>query len=346
MRVGTGRGSWVLWTGLFGAIAFAPATARSGPGTSPRSVKVLIITSTTPEGQPWIDQLGLTENVPVAGLLSPVACNADDVCLVVTGPGKANAAASAGALAFGGAFDLSATYFLVATVAGIDPSQGTVGSVAWATNIVDYAISWEVDARMLPPGWTTGYLGVGATSPAVKPPSVFSYGTELFTLDAGLVAKAVALSKSATLADGAASVAFRAPYAGMVAAQPPAVIACDTVSSDTAWHGELLGNRARAWTALLTSGGTYCTTQAADNAVVEALQRAGGSGLLDAKRIAVVHAAASFDRPYTGQTAVASLQASSAAVLATSLQNLVLAGQPLVANIVSGWGQWQKGVPQ
>ena len=37
-----------------------------------------------------------------------------------------------------------------AGIAGINPERGTIGSVAWARYLVDYGISWEIDAREIP----------------------------------------------------------------------------------------------------------------------------------------------------------------------------------------------------
>ena len=113
--------------------------AQLAPESHARKVKVLIISMFAPEAQPWIDKLGLTQDVPVPGLsidYPNVHCNASDVCQLTTGMGKANAASSVSALIYSGKFDLQRTYFLVAGIAGIDPSQGTLGSAAWARFLV------------------------------------------------------------------------------------------------------------------------------------------------------------------------------------------------------------------
>jgi purine nucleoside permease len=310
-------------------------------------VKVFIITMFDIEAQPWSGALGLTQNVPVVGLPAQdpaVLCNADDVCLVTTGMGKANAAASVAAVVFSGRFDLTHAYFLVSGVAGVDPTQGTLGSVAWATNVVDFGIAWEIDARTLPAGWTTGYLGIDATSPTQKPLGLF--GTELYTLDAALVAKAIALSNGAALRDDAGAQACRAGYSAPPATAAPAVIACDTTTSDTYWQGALLGQRASQWTTILTGGkGTYCTSQQEDNAAITALQRGAGAGLLDPQRIAIAHAASSFDRPPSGQSPFDALVTCGHAGLEPAVANLVAAAGPLVSAIVTDWSEWQNGVP-
>jgi purine nucleoside permease len=339
------------WTRVAAALVLAtivgsPSSPRSDPEPGPRSVKVLVIAATAAESQVWIDELSLSDSFAVPGL-SPafpaVHCNADGVCLLTTGPGKANAAASVSALVHSGKLDLAQAYFLVAGFARIDPAQGTIGSVAWARYAVDYGISWEIDARTLPDTWATGYLGIGVSSPTVKPALMF--GNEVLALNTDLEQKAFALSRSATLEDDDAARTYRAHYPDAAAAASPQVIECDTATSDTLWHGALLGTRARDWVALLTDGlATYCTAQQTDNATIAALVRGGEAGMLDAQRIAVLRAASQFDRQHPGQTAYESLGAD-AGGLPLATRNLALAGAPLIAEIVANWNQWQAGVP-
>ncbi len=331
---------------VLAAIVGSPSSPRSDPDAGSRAVKVLVIAATAAESQGWIDELSPSDSFAVTGL-SPefpaVHCNADGVCLLTTGPGKANAAASVSALIHSGELDLSQAYFLVAGFARIDPAQGTVGSAGWARYAVDYAIAWEIDARTLPDTWTTGYLGIGVSSPAVKP--ALTFGSEVFSLNAELEQKAFALSRSAALEDSDVARAYRANYPDAAAAAPPQVIECDTATSDTSWHGALLGARAREWVALLTDGlATYCAAQQTDNATIAALVRGGEAGLLDGSRIAVLRAAAQFDRQYPGQTAYDSLGADSGG-LPLATRNLILAGAPVISEIVANWSQWQAGVP-
>jgi len=143
--------------------ASAASAAASG-----RPVKVMIVTMFAPEGQAWLDRLGPWQAVAVPGL-SPdypaVRCNRHDVCVVTTGMGYANAAASTMALTFSTQFDLRRTYFLISGIAGVDPAQGTLGSAAWATYLVDFSLQWELDARERPAGWPTGYLGINTKRP-------------------------------------------------------------------------------------------------------------------------------------------------------------------------------------
>ena len=171
---------------------------------APRQVKVLIISMFGPEGKTWLDHLGQTQAIAVPGL-SPdypaLHCTRDDVCVITTGMGHTIAAASMAALVYSKQFDLRKTYFLVSGIAGIDPAQGTLGSAAWARYLVDFGIQWEIDAREIPGGWKSGYLGINTKSENEKPP--LDYRTEVFQLNEALLQKAYLLSRNVTLSDSA-----------------------------------------------------------------------------------------------------------------------------------------------
>jgi purine nucleoside permease len=332
------------------AIAHADDSFAQGDGDSHgRPVKVMIISMFGPEGQVWLDHLGPWQDITVAGL-SPdnpaVHCNQQDVCVMTTGMGHANAAASIMALTFSPRFDLRHTYFMVAGIAGIDPLQGTVGSAAWANWLVDFGIQWEIDGREIPPGWNTGYLGINTTGPKQKPP--LDYHTEVFQLNPALSNAAFALSRNVALTDDTQAQAARAKYSYAPANRPPAVIQCDTLASDTWWSGTDLGERARQWTKILTNGkGTYCTTQQEDNATYEALTRAATAHRVDLNRVAVLRAGSDFDRPYAGQSSADNLlDYASQGGFTIAINNLFLAGNPLVQDIVAHWNEWRDGVPK
>jgi purine nucleoside permease len=315
---------------------------------SPRPVKLLIISMFAPEGQVWIDRLGLSEAIAVPGLSSDypdVRCNADGVCNVITGMGHANAAASLTALIYSRLLDLSQSYFLIAGIAGIDPARGTLGSAAWARYAVSYGISWEIDARELPAGWKYGYFGINTKGIGEKP--ALDYRSEVFQLEEALLRKALSLSVGATLEDSDAAIAFRANFPDAPANAPPRVIQCDTVSSDTWFAGDALGERARDWVALMTDGaGTYCTTQQEDNSSVEVLVRATAAGLLDRSRLLILRTGADFDRPYPGQpVSDALVNYAEQGGFLPAINNLFNAGSPWVLDVVARWESWRAGVP-
>jgi purine nucleoside permease len=307
--------------------------AQSDSAAHGRHVKVMIISMFGPEGQVWLDNLGPWQDIKIAGL-SPdypaVHCNKQDICVITTGMGHTNAAASIMALAFSSRFDLRHTYFMVAGIAGIDPLRGTVGSAAWAKYLVDFGIQWEIDAREIPPNWNTGYLGINTKSPTEKPP--LDYRTEVFQLNPQLADVAFALSRNVKLSDSAQAQAARAKYSYASANQAPTVIRCDTLAGDTWWSGTALGERAREWTRILTDGkGVYCTTQQEDNATYEALKRAAATHRVDLDRVAVLRSGSDFDRPYNGQSSSDNLLNYAAqGGFAPAIENLFRAGNPLV----------------
>ncbi|HKT65548.1 purine-nucleoside phosphorylase [Burkholderia sp. 22313] len=326
-----------------GNAAFAETGAQGRP------VKVMIITMFGPEGQAWLDRLGPWRDIAVPGL-SPdypaVHCNKQDVCVVTTGMGYANASATIMALTFSQRFDLRRTYFLVSGIAGVDPAQGTVGSAAWSKYLVDFSLQWELDAREIPAGWNTGYLGINTKSPNDKPP--LDYRTEVFQLNPQLTDTAYALSRNVVLADSAQAQAARAKFTYAPANRPPTVIQCDTSSGNTWFSGTLIGERARQWTKILTDGkGTYCMTAQEDNATYEALKRAASVKRVDLSRVAVLRTGSDFDRPYAGQTSADNLlNYADQGGFAPATENLYRAGNPLVQDIVTHWGEWRDGVPR
>jgi hypothetical protein len=80
-----------------------------------------------------------------------------EVCIVTTGEGEINAAATMMALSLSSLFDLTETYFLIAGIGGVNPYHGTLGTAAFASYSVQVGLSYELDARQMPANWTTGY---------------------------------------------------------------------------------------------------------------------------------------------------------------------------------------------
>lgn len=332
-----------------GLAASLSAGAHAASLAAARPIKVMIISMFAPEAKTWLDHLGTARATTLPGL-SPdypeVHCTRDDVCVVTTGMGHTNAAATMAALIYSRQFDLRKTYFLVAGIAGIDPAQGTLGSTAWARYLVDFGLQWEIDAREIPDSWKSGFLGINTKSETEKPP--LDYHTEVFQLNETLLQKAYALSRHVGLADSAGAQAYRAKYHDAPANLPPSVIQCDTLAGDTWFSGNAIGQRARDWTKLLTDGhGVYCTTQQEDNATFEVIKRAAAAGLADLARVAVLRAGSDFDRPPEGVSNVDNLlNYQQQDGFGIALDNLYRAGSPLVNAIVKDWAHWRNGVPQ
>lgn len=338
-------------TVLLAALALAPlasAEETADAEETPRHVRALVITTFGPERSAWERVLSPTEAIEVPGLFEgypAVLCNDDAICLMTTGKGYANAATSVSALAYSPQFDLTESWFLIAGVAAIDPRHATLGSPTWPRYLIDFGIQWALDARDIPPDWTTGYLSINTYTPDQKPHR--EYGTELYRLDEALVSWALRLSADVTLADSDGAAAWRARYDSEPANRPPAVVQCDSASSDTWWYGDRLADRAAQLARQLTEGqARLCSAQQEDNAILTALERADAAGRLARERTAIVRAGASFYRSWEGLDDAEGLTGyARQGGYQPALANMVRTGYPLVAAIANDWEAWRRGVP-
>ena len=61
----------------------------------------------------------------------------------------------------------------------------------------------------------------------------------------------------------------------------------------------------------------------------------------------MLRAGSDFDRPYAGETSAKNLLGYAAqGGFTPAIENLYRAGNPLVQDIVTHWGDWRDGVPQ
>lgn len=331
----------LLLPALLGLCAM-PALAQK-----PLAPKVLVITMFAPEAAPWREAERFDTQVPVPGL-SPkyptVDCTRAGLCLMTTDMGLANAASSVAALVASPRFDLRRTYFLIAGIGGVAPEQGTLGSAHWARYAIDGGLMRAVDPRQQPAGWSSNLLMLGATAPGQK--VEHRTGTEVFQLDEALLQKAYALSAGVPLEDSDAAAAYRLQYPQPAARAAPAVSICDSLTSDTYWHGSLIATAMEAYVQLTTDGrGHYCITQMEDNATLTALQRGAEAGRLQFARVALLRTASNFDREAPGQDVGASLSAKSGGFL-PSTHNAYRVGHALTEAILAHWEAWSHGVPK
>lgn len=322
------------------ALAAVPARAAIAP-------RVLVITMFDGEARPWLEHEPLTRAVPVPGLAPrypDVHCTDDArLCLLTTDMGYANAASVTAALVHSQRFDLRRSYVLVAGIGGVDPAFGTLGSAHWARYVVDGGLSYAVDPRQAPAGWPSGILALGAPQPGEK--GDWDTGTELYRLDESLLQRAYALTRATPLLDGDEARAYRARYPAAPANAPPQVSICDTLSSDTYWHGSTLA-AAMATQAAVVSGGKaqVCTTQMEDNATLTALRHGAEAGRVDFRRVAVLRTGSNFDREAPGQDVAESLHAKSGGFVPATT-NAYRVGKTLAAAILADWPRWRDGVP-
>ncbi|MEY2844082.1 MAG: hypothetical protein RI920_2119 [Pseudomonadota bacterium] len=310
--------------------------------------RVLILTMFEPEALPWMHHLGPWNATAIAGLPKEfplLRCNRQQVCMATTGMGHSNAAASTMALALSSKLDLRYTYILVAGIAGINPEQGTLGTAAWARFLVDFGLQWQLDSREVPESWPSGYLGINTRSPSEKP--ALDYNTEVYQLNGALLRKVLHMTLNIPLVDGPQARKVRAQYSDAPANQPPRVMQCDSLSSDTWISGKHLGERATTWMQMLTNGrGSYCTNQQEDNATFEALMRGARMGRIDISRVMVLRAGADFDRPPPGVTALSNLlDYTEQGGFDIAVENLYRTASPVVQAISGNWRAWRDGIP-
>ena len=87
---------------------------------------------------------------------------------MVTGIGTAKSATATMALGLDPRFDLTQAYWMVAGIAGIDPEDASIGSVAWSSYLVDGDLGHEIDAREKPEDWDTGFLRATPVSLTIR----------------------------------------------------------------------------------------------------------------------------------------------------------------------------------
>lgn len=79
---------------------------------------------------------------------------------------------------------MTATYFFIAGIAGVNPNLATIGSVSFARYAVQVTLQHEIDAREIPSNFSTGYFAQGSKAPGQYPKDI--YGTEVFEVSESL----------------------------------------------------------------------------------------------------------------------------------------------------------------
>jgi purine nucleoside permease len=330
-----------------GALAAVPA---------PIPVKVVVIALFEPgadrgdtpgEYQYWVEREHLDHVFAFPQGFHDLRMNDQGVMGVLAGVGTARAAASIMALGLDPRFDLSKAYWLVAGISGADPEDASLGSAVWAEWVVDGDLAYEIDAREIPPQWTTGYVPLNKTKPYEQPRDDEHF--TMFHLNSGLVEWAYKQTKAVKLDDSPQLEAARAHFVGAAARRPPFVLKGDTLSASTFWHGKLLDQWANQWVSYHTDGkGNFVTSAMEDTGVLQSLSFLHHAGRVDLERVMVLRTVSNFDQPPIGLTAAESLAASSGHRYSAYLPALEAAyrvGNVVVSEIVTNWDRYQNRIP-
>src|SRR5258708_37045598 len=230
----------VLTVIVSGLLSVQLSAQISTPAT-PIRVKVVVVTmfeqgedtgDTPGEFQLWIEREHLDQILPLPAGNRHVRMNKGGVLGMVPGMGTATAAASVMAVGLDPRFDFSKAYWIVAGIAGGDPADVSVGSAVWADHVVDGDLSFEIDARQIPEGWTTGYVPLWKKTPYEAP--VNGSDGEVYSLNPMLVGWAYRLTQDVHLAHSDTLRKSRARFAGFPnAVKPPFVARGDVMAAST-----------------------------------------------------------------------------------------------------------------
>jgi len=331
--------------------------AAEQAAVQPIPVKVVVITTfevgadtgdVPGELQAWVEHDRLDTILPFPDGYHPLRMNDEGELAIVTGEGGSHAAASIMALGLDPRFDLTHAYWLVAAIAGGCPERVSLASAAWARWVVDGDLAYEIDAREIPKGWTTGYIPLGKDSPFEEPAK--PQPGQVYALNQGLVDWAYNLTRATPLGDTPQLQAARSQFEGAAADRPPFVTLGDEVSASTFWHGRLMDAWAQRWVPYFTSGhGVFATTAMEDSGILQSLQFLSNAGRADWRRVMVLRTVSNYDEQPRGMDAAESLamqRVGKYAAYRPSLETAYKVGHVVVNELLTHWNQYEKTVPQ
>jgi purine nucleoside permease len=343
----------------------APALAQSYADGTGYKIPVRVVVVTTfdtgsdtdgpGEFNTWVVHFPLPCVIPFPQGYHHLRYNpANEVLGIETGEGPTHMAASITALADDPRFDVTHAYWLLAGIAGIDPNYGPAGSASWAEYVVDGDLAYEIDAREIPSGWTTGYVPLGRSAPyqLPVPPASSINGVNLFALNAGLVHWAYDFSHAhVTLPDTANLKALRAEYTNYPKTQsPPLILHGDTLAAGTFWIGNLMNTWAENWVNYWSQGkAVFAMTSEEDAGYMQALTFLGAGGKIDLARVMDLRSASDFSVPYQGETAAQLLASDSSgtgySAFIESLDDVYLTGASVVNELADHWSVYGPTTP-
>ena len=343
------------------ALAASPSAARAD--AAPIPIRAVVVTTFEVgadtgdfpgEFQYWVERLPLPQTLPFPQGYRSLRYNpALGVLGIVTGEGAERGAASVMALGSDPRFDLSKAYWIVAGIAGVDPNVASVGSAAWANWVVNADLGYEIDARDMPPAWSTGIVPLERTEPFASPrPQADSMSGDLaYELNPALVTWAYHLTATTPLADDARLRAMRAPYASYPnARRPPFVLRGDSLCGDRYWIGKQMDAWAERWVSYWTGGrGSFAMTAEEDAGIMQSLTFLSHAGRADLQRVLVLRTGSDFSAPGPGESAGALLAHDAdphgefAALEAFASAYRV--GSPVVLELATHWDRYASNPP-
>ncbi|HTW27144.1 MAG TPA: purine nucleoside permease [Acetobacteraceae bacterium] len=355
----------VLAALLIAALAVTAPLIRARADTTdaaPIPIRVVVVTTfeigkdagdTPGELQNWVEYYPLPQIIPFPQGYHHLRYNPDQQVLAIeTGEGAVHGAASIMALGMDPRFDLTKAYWVVAAIAGVDPNWASVGSAAWAKYVVDGDLAYEIDARQIPSGWSTGYVPLGRSAPyqLPVPPANSLNGEQVFTLDPGFVDWAVNLTSSITLPDDATLQKVRSGYPDYPRAlKPPFVLQGDDLAASTFCVGDKLNAWAENWITYWTQGkGRFVMTAEEDAGILQSLTFLSHVGRVDRRRVLVLRTASDYSVQPEGKTPAQFLASENNGGLSGFIESLNAAfavGSRVVRELSGHWDRYADHIP-
>lgn len=275
------------------------------------------------------------------------------------GIGAAKAASTTMAFGLDQRFDLTESYFLIAGIAGINPSFGSLASTAWANYCVDGDLAHEIDAREIPTAWATGIIPLGCDAPytprSKKAADLFP-NNELYTLNKSLRDWAYEETRALDLSDLDSDIlaSYRNRYLDFPEAQrSPFVLKGDNLSSTRYWHGKLFNTWAERWVDFWTQEkGRFVTSSMEDAGTLRALSELATAHKIDWDRILLLRSASNFTmQAPDGMTPQQSLHGENGGDenlfpgYVPSLRSLQRVGSKIIHEIINNWNRFKNAPP-
>jgi Purine nucleoside permease len=335
------------------------ACEPGAPCETPLPVKVVVVSlfeigedagDVAGEFQLWKERRGLSMRIPFPQSFHDLYYNPETQVLgMVTGIGTARSTAATMALGLDPRFDLSKAYWLVAGIAGIDPEDASIGSVAWARYVVDGDLAHEIDAREIPSDWKFGYFPRQTKGPNDMTGKPDPSGGEMFQINPSLEKWAYELTRDTELPDSHAIAEERARFTAYPHAQePPFVLEGEQLSAMTFWHGKLMTDWANSWVRYWTGGkGEFVTSAMEDTGVLQAVTYLDNIGKVDRDRVLVLRAGSNYTMPPERVDAASYLlrENEGYAGLGAAVENLYIVGSKVVDELLDHWDRYEYGTP-
>ena len=334
------------------------ATACTTPSeTAPLPVKVVVVTmfeigadegDTAGEFQLWKERRNLDQRIPFPQSHHDLYYNSESQILgMVTGIGTAKSATATMAWGLDPRFDLSQAYWMVAGIAGIDPEDASIGSVAWSSYLVDGDLGHEIDAREMPDDWDTGFFARYTKFP--YDPARPEPTGEMFQANPALRDWAFELTKDAPLVNPETLAETSSLYTEHPNAQkPPFVLTGGHIAAMTFWHGELMNDWANRWVSYWSDGATdFVTSAMEDTGTYQALYYLDKINKVDVDRFLVLRGGSNYTMQPPGVSAAENLlkENDGYAGLQASLENIYITGSIVIDELLDNWDRYAVSVP-